>query len=83
LIMTMPWMMIGVAAAALTTFSFIPQIVKVVRHRSARDVSVITIVQLAAGVSLWVVYGILSQGSDHYRGKCRDANKPGGARVSV
>ena len=52
------WMIIGGAAAALTTFSFLPQIFKVLRNKSARDVSIITLVQLAAGVTLWVIYGV-------------------------
>ena len=49
---------IGLAAACLTMFSFIPQIVKVIRTRSAKDVSIITLVQLASGVLLWIIYGI-------------------------
>lgn len=49
---------IGVAAAILTTFSFIPQIIKVYRNKSAKDVSLLTLLQLSGGVFLWVIYGI-------------------------
>ena len=52
------WTIIGLAAATLTMFSFIPQIFKVIKTKSAQDVSVITLLQLSLGVSLWIVYGI-------------------------
>lgn len=49
---------IGVAAAVLTTFSFVPQIIKVYKHKSAKDVSLVTLIQLSSGVFLWVIYGL-------------------------
>jgi MtN3 and saliva related transmembrane protein len=49
---------IGAAAAVLTTFSFVPQIIKVYRNKSAKDVSLVTLVQLSSGVFLWVIYGL-------------------------
>ncbi|MDD5583460.1 MAG: SemiSWEET family transporter [Candidatus Omnitrophica bacterium] len=52
------WELIGFLAATLTMFSFIPQIVKVIKTKSAKDVSVLTLSQLALGASLWTVYGI-------------------------
>ena len=52
------WSLIGSAAAFLTMFSFLPQIIKIIRKKSASDVSLATILQLALGVSLWIVYGI-------------------------
>jgi len=54
----MIWQMIGICAAALTMFSFVPQILKVIKTKSAHDVSPVMLVQLAAGVSLWIAYGI-------------------------
>lgn len=45
------------AAAGLTMFAFIPQIIKIIRTKSAADVSFITLLQLGLGVSLWIVYG--------------------------
>lgn len=50
--------MIGISAAALTMFSFIPQIIKALRSKSVKDVSPVTLFQLSAGVSLWIAYGI-------------------------
>ncbi|MFA5275930.1 MAG: SemiSWEET transporter [Candidatus Omnitrophota bacterium] len=54
----MIWSIIGFLAATLTMFSFIPQIVKVIKTKSARDVSIITIIQLTIGVFLWFIYGL-------------------------
>ncbi|KPK97135.1 MAG: hypothetical protein AMJ95_10675 [Omnitrophica WOR_2 bacterium SM23_72] len=51
------WILIGALAATLTMFSFVPQIIKVLKTKSARDVSLMMIVQLSLGVSLWIVYG--------------------------
>ncbi len=49
---------IGIAAAMLTTFGFIPQIIKMHRSKSAKDVSLATLIQFSAGVILWMLYGI-------------------------
>lgn len=54
----MEWLIIGVAAALLTTFGFVPQIIKMHRTKSSRDVSLATLVQFSAGVLLWALYGI-------------------------
>lgn len=52
------WKFIGMAAATLTMFSFVPQVIKMHRMRSAKDVCLCTLLQLSAGVSLWIVYGV-------------------------
>lgn len=49
---------IGSVAAVLTMFAFVPQIIKVVKTKSAKDVSPITLLQLLLGVTLWAIYGI-------------------------
>jgi len=54
----MIWTIIGIAAATLTMFSFIPQISRSLRTKSVKDVSLVTLFQLFCGVMLWVVYGI-------------------------
>ncbi len=51
------WTLIGTCAATLTMFSFVPQIIKVLRNKSAKDVSLMTILQLSLGVTLWIAYG--------------------------
>jgi MtN3 and saliva related transmembrane protein len=52
------WQLIGLSAALLTMFSFLPQIVKVFRTKSVKDVSLITLLQLSLGVTLWIIYGV-------------------------
>lgn len=52
------WTIVGSTAATLTMFSFIPQIIRVFKHKSAKDVSPVMLFQLSFGVSLWFVYGI-------------------------
>jgi len=51
------WKITGTLAACLTMFAFIPQIIKVIKTKSSRDISLITILQLLLGVSLWIAYG--------------------------
>ncbi len=49
---------IGYAAAALTTFAFVPQVVKSWRTRSTGDLSSTMLVVFTAGIVLWLVYGL-------------------------
>jgi MtN3 and saliva related transmembrane protein len=52
--------MIGYAAATMTTISFLPQLIRVVRLRSARDISLIMFLVFSCGTFAWMVYGFLS-----------------------
>lgn len=52
------WKLIGLTAAGLTSFAFIPQVLKMYSTKSAKDVSLVTLLQLSLGVSLWIVYGL-------------------------
>lgn len=52
--------LIGYAAAAGTTISFLPQLIRVVKLRSARDVSLGMFLIFSAGTVLWLTYGLLS-----------------------
>ena len=49
---------IGFAAAFCTTAAFVPQLVRVLRFRSARDISMPTFLLFSVGVFLWLLYGI-------------------------
>jgi MtN3 and saliva related transmembrane protein len=51
---------IGFVAAFLTTAAFVPQLVRVIRLRTARDISLPTFLMFSLGVFLWLVYGILT-----------------------
>jgi MtN3 and saliva related transmembrane protein len=52
-----PW--IGIAAAALTSLSYIPQVQKAWPRGSTADLSLTMLVVLTAGLLLWVGYGLL------------------------
>ncbi len=54
----MLWTLIGITAALLTMFGFVPQSVKMWKTKSAKDVSGLTLLQFSVGVSLWMIYGI-------------------------
>jgi len=54
----MIWEIVGISAAILTMFSFFPQIIKVLKTKSEKDLSLITLLQLALGVFLWFLYGL-------------------------
>jgi MtN3 and saliva related transmembrane protein len=49
---------IGFAAAFCTTAAFIPQLLRVLRLRSAREISLPTFLLFSVGVFLWLLYGI-------------------------
>ena len=50
---------LGLIAGLLVTCSLIPQIIRVFRLRSAREISAVFTVLLLMGLVLWVVYGIM------------------------
>ncbi|MCU0896492.1 MAG: SemiSWEET transporter [Burkholderiales bacterium] len=49
---------IGLLAGVLTTLAFVPQVIRVWRTRSARDLSLASFAIFTVGVALWLVYGI-------------------------
>jgi MtN3 and saliva related transmembrane protein len=50
---------IGLLAAALTSLSYIPQVKKALPPGSTDDLSSKTLAVLAAGLALWIGYGVL------------------------
>jgi MtN3 and saliva related transmembrane protein len=50
---------LGLVAGTLTSVAAIPQVVKTLRTRHARDISIWQPLLLAFGVALWIVYGML------------------------
>jgi MtN3 and saliva related transmembrane protein len=49
---------LGFLAGLLTTTAFVPQVLKIWKTRSARDISLGMYAVFTAGVALWLVYGI-------------------------
>jgi MtN3 and saliva related transmembrane protein len=50
---------VGLLAAAFTTVSYLPQVMKTLRTRHTKDISLLMYIVLAAGLFLWFVYGLL------------------------
>ena len=50
--------LVGTLAATLTTLSFLPQVAKTWQTRSAADFSWVWLLSFAAGLALWLVYGL-------------------------
>ena len=50
---------IGYCAACLTTISFLPQLLRVLKTRSARDISLGMFLIFTLGTLCWLVYGLL------------------------
>jgi MtN3 and saliva related transmembrane protein len=48
---------IGFLAAACTTFSFVPQLIKI-RKQGGRDLSYLMLTIYLCGLGLWLVYGV-------------------------
>lgn len=51
--------LLGFVAGALTAFAFLPQVVKTWRTRSSGDLSIAMLGAQCAGVSLWILYGVV------------------------
>ncbi len=52
------WKIIGIIAASLTMFGFVPQSIKMWKKGSAKDVSGASLVQFTLGSALWLLYGM-------------------------
>ena len=50
---------VGSLAGSLTTLSFLPQVIRVYKLRSAHDLSYGYLGMFAAGVTAWFIYGLL------------------------
>ncbi|MFL6439082.1 MAG: SemiSWEET family sugar transporter [Terriglobales bacterium] len=50
---------VGLAAGAFTTLSFVPQLLRTVRTRSANDMSGWWLAGFIGGLTLWLIYGLL------------------------
>ncbi|MFZ5609166.1 MAG: SemiSWEET transporter [Pseudomonadota bacterium] len=51
--------LIGGMAGALTTLAFVPQVARTWRTGAARDLSLAWLLIFAAGIGLWLAYGLL------------------------
>jgi MtN3 and saliva related transmembrane protein len=49
---------LGLIAGTCTTLSFLPQVIRTLRTRHARDLSAAWLLLFGLGVALWIAYGI-------------------------
>jgi len=52
---------IGLLAAALTTFSFVPQAIKTLKDKNTAGISLGMYSMFTVGVLMWLVYGIANK----------------------
>ena len=50
---------LGLIAGACTTLSFLPQVIRTLKTRHARDLSAAWLLIFGVGTALWLTYGIL------------------------
>lgn len=50
---------LGLTAGTITSFTFIPQVIQIWKTKSAKDLSLVMLLLLITGVSMWLSYGIL------------------------
>lgn len=50
--------LIGLSAGMLTTLAFLPQVIKVIKTHSVKDISVTMYMIFCLGLILWIIYGI-------------------------
>ena len=55
--MTGEW--VGFVAAALTTFSFIPQAIRTIRTKETHGISLGMYVMFTVGIAFWLAYGLV------------------------
>ena len=51
----------GIVASILTATASIPQLIKIIRNKEAKDISLLMVTVLILGLATWIVYGILKK----------------------
>ena len=50
-------LIIGLVAASLTTFAFLPQSIRAIKTKHTKDISLPMLIMLEIGVVIWIIYG--------------------------
>lgn len=50
--------LLGLIAGTLTTAAFLPQLVKALRSRSTKDISLLMYIVICIGILLWLIFGL-------------------------
>jgi MtN3 and saliva related transmembrane protein len=51
--------MVGILASSFTSFSLIPQVLKLLREKDGKNISIIMLAVLFTGLCFWIYYGTL------------------------
>jgi MtN3 and saliva related transmembrane protein len=51
--------LLGLAAGTISSITFLPQVIRIWKTRSAKDLSLSMLSLLILGVSMWLAYGII------------------------
>lgn len=54
-------LIIGLIAASLTTFAFLPQSIKAIKTKHTADLSLLMLIMLEVGIVIWIIYGLLEK----------------------
>jgi MtN3 and saliva related transmembrane protein len=52
---------LGLAAATLTTISGLPQLIRILKLKETRDLSLEMYLLMFTGITLWFIYGIIKK----------------------
>ena len=52
---------LGLAAGTITSITFLPQVIRIWKTRSVKDLSMIMVLLLVVGTSCWLTYGLLKK----------------------
>ena len=52
---------VGLSAGICTSISLLPQLIKILRHKKAEDISLFYLAILFIGLGLWIWYGVLRE----------------------
>lgn len=53
-------LIIGLVAAILGTICYLPQVIKILKTKETRDLSLWMYITLTSGMVLWIIYGVLA-----------------------
>ena len=51
--------LLGLAAGTITSITFIPQVIRIWKTKSAKDISIPMLLLLLLGTGMWLAYGII------------------------
>lgn len=50
---------LGLVAGILTTLAYLPQLIKIWKTKSTKDISLTTFIVFCIGTLLWLIYGLI------------------------